>query len=540
MCLAESGMHSAIPKLDQHVGHDNPIVPVVLHDTEIATPEFQVVSIVTFGRLSPFLAALPATIVLLAYAILNGVPFFYPDSFVYFAYGETFWQKVAAVAGQLSEAHPDLAAPADPGLGLPTNQEARPGGSDDWSPAAGRSIYYAVLSGLPGPFPAPWNGVIIQAYTLALVLGMAWRGITGSAGAGYLAAMAVIGLGTTGGIFAATAMPDIWVATGLAALAVLVSVPRSLHRRDRLVLWAIVLFAALVHSSHLAVLLALLAVLVGARVMTGLRVAWRTIATCAVVLLLAVAGGKLGRLAMERAAGGPAVDLPHLTAHLVDGGPGTAFLKDVCPDDRFTACTHVDRLPVEWRTFLFRMDPAGSVNRARIGQEDLSFAIATLRDDPAGVIALALRDAARQVVMIDLATTPIRQGIGESAAAERSPSSIAQRVTAGRLYTADQFYVVIARINAVLAALATVAVATALVRHRPTGPHDAWRPLAGVVATGLVLNAAVCGVLASPYDRFQARVAWLPVFLALILIAILLTRRALPHITRNDTRHDPV
>ena len=482
--------------------------------------------------------ALPATALLLVYAIVNGLPFFYPDAFVYFAYGETFWQKVVAIAGQLAEvrsAVPDTTLP-DPDFGLRTDQVLRPGGSDDWSPAAGRSIYYAILSGLPGPFQAPWNGVIVQAYALALVLGLAWRGVVGSIGVGYLAAIALIGLGTTGGIFAATMMPDIWAATGIVALAVLVGVPQSLHHRDRLILWAIVLFAALAHASHLAMLLALLSVLAGARAAKGLRVAWRTIATCAVVLLLAVAGGKVGRLAVERAAGSSAVGLPYLTAHLVDGGPGTEFLKATCPDTRFTACTHVDRLPVEWRTFLFRMDPAGSVNRARISQEDLSFAVATFRHDPAGVIALALRDAVRQVAMIDLATTPIRKDIGESAAAERSPDPIAQQVIAGQLYAADRFYLVVSRINAGLSLLAAVAVATAIVRCLRTGLHDPWLSLACVTATGILLNAVVCGVLASPYDRFQARVAWLPAFLILVLIATHLARRAERPITRND-RH---
>jgi hypothetical protein len=39
---------------------------------------------------------------------------------------------------------------------------------------------------------------------------------------------------------------------------------------------------------------------------------------------------------------------------------------------------------------------------------------------------------------------------------------------------------------------------------------------AGLVLAGVVLNAAVCGVLNGIYDRFQARVVWLVPLLALV------------------------
>ena len=39
---------------------------------------------------------------------------------------------------------------------------------------------------------------------------------------------------------------------------------------------------------------------------------------------------------------------------------------------------------------------------------------------------------------------------------------------------------------------------------------------AGLVLVGVVLNAAVCGMLSGPEDRYQARVVWLVPLLALI------------------------
>ena len=45
----------------------------------------------------------------------------------------------------------------------------------------------------------------------------------------------------------------------------------------------------------------------------------------------------------------------------------------------------------------------------------------------------------------------------------------------------------------------------------------AWRQrrFALLVGAGVVVNGLVCGVLASPYDRFQARVVWLVPFLVI-------------------------
>lgn len=463
------------------------------------------------GNAAAYLLALPGALLLLAYALVNGVPFVYPDAFVYLSFGETAWQKIGVLPD------PALVAVAPPDGGGASLAPAPPSlAGEERGLSAGRSIYYGALSALPGPFPAPWNGVLVQAYCVALTMALAWRTALGRIGPGYVAAMGAAGLLTTGGIFAATAMPDIWAATGILAASLLVVARDRLTRLDAFALWAFVLFAALAHSSHLATLAALVLVLTFAQVTRLAAPGWRVVAILTGLLIVAVLLSAGARLAMERSSGRPLREVPFLTAHLIDGGPGMEFIRDTCPGSGFAVCERADVLPAEWRHFLFVISAASPSLERRLAAEDARFAFATLRHDPAGVVALALRDAVRQMAMIGLPTTPIRADIGESGMLATSTHPLADRVRDGRLYDAGWLYPAIATSNRALVLAGLAALAVILVR--PGGAAGA-HPLRALVATclaGVLLNAVICGVLASPYDRFQARVAWLIPVMALL------------------------
>lgn len=494
---------------------------------------------------SPYLMACPAAVLLMVYAVVNGVPFVYPDAFVYFAYGESAWQKVGDAFGSLMPADGSAnisVAPADrvPAAAVDEAPAAFMSGSDSsddgWTPATGRSVYYGLLSALPGPFAPPWNGIVLQAYSSALIVAFVWRATVGTIGFGYVTVMGALGIVTTFGIFASTAMPDVWAAHGILAVAVLVAFRDRIGQIDEIVLWIVVLFAALAHSTHLAVLATLTAILVAARTVRPTAIPKGTIGKTAAILALTVGLGAGARLAVEHAAGRPPLGMPFLTAHLVDGGPGMEFIRNACPDAGFAVCERADRIPVGWREFIFRFSESEDYTR-RLADEDASFALATLRHSPAAVTRLALRDAARQITMIGLATTPIRAAIGESAAAEHSPGPLAQRVREGRLYDAGWLYTAISRLNTVLVLAGILALAfVAMGPACETGGRNTrgLRRLLAVSLSGILLNAAICGILASPYDRFQARVAWLIPVLSLIAIAACLRERR-PHLFRKES-----
>ncbi|RJK98498.1 hypothetical protein D3P06_16220 [Paracoccus aestuarii] len=319
-------------------------------------------------------------------------------------------------------------------------------------------------------------------------------------------------------------MPDVWAAIGILSIAILVAAQGRMGRIDSAVLWGLVLYAALTHSSHLLVFVAFVGLFAIMRLTAIMAISWKMIGTLAAVLVLSVGLDTGQRMVMERAAGNPPLGMPFLTAHLVDGGPGMTFIRDACPDAGFAVCEGADELPAEWRDFIFKFSSPQSYKR-RLVDEDASFALATLRHDPLAVIGLVLRDGARQVMMIGLETTPIRAAIGESAAVATSPGALAQRVREGRLYEAEWLYHSVSIINTalVLAGLVALTFVTTQ-RHFMTGNSELQR-LMVVVIMGIILNAAICGMLVSPYDRFQARVAWLIPVLSIIVLAALLKER---------------
>lgn len=492
-------------------------------------------------NVSPYLMACPAGLLLLIYALVNGIPFFYPDAFVYFYYGESAWGKLGRAipdfwwenAPSGGAFHEDF-APVDE-LSIKNTASAGTDEKDDWTPRAGRSVYYSLLSALPGIFSPPWNGVILQAYCSALTVAFAWRAAMGAVGSGYLVAMAALGVLSTFGIFASTAMPDVWAAIGILAVSVLVSAKNRIGRIDRIFLWGFVLFAALAHSSHLLVLGILAVLFAVLRIARVMPIAWTTIAKLFAVLVATVGLEVAAQAAVARAAGNSPLGLPFLTAHLVDGGPGMDFIRDACPDAGFAVCEGADRLPVEWREFLFQFSTPLDYQR-RLADEDASFALATLRHDPSAVIGLALRDTARQIVMIGLVTTPIRSDIGESAAAEQSSAPLAQRVRGGRLYDANWLYRFLSMTNMTLILAGLAALGFVAAQSDLGARAGRLRSLLIASIMGLLLNAAVCGVLASPYDRFQARVAWLVPVLAIIALAAYWQDRRL-YLQERKTRY---
>jgi hypothetical protein len=68
-------------------------------------------------------------------------------------------------------------------------------------------------------------------------------------------------------------------------------------------------------------------------------------------------------------------------------------------------------------------------------------------------------------------------------------------------------------------------VAAALLRRVPRMPPGS--PIVPIIiwtVTGILVNAAVCGILSGPHDRYAARVAWLLPFSALLIAEALLSK----------------
>lgn len=208
-----------------------------------------------------------------------------------------------------------------------------------------------------------------------------------------------------------------------------------------------------------------------------------------------------------------------LLARLIADGPGVAALQRHCPETHWRLCPWRDAMPASADAFLWRAD--SPMNRAggpkAVSAEADAIIAATVRDQPAAVLADAARNTLRQ--------------LGRFASGDGLrpwPATVTPWLVADfpkfeqRAYEAARQTRGLALLPGWMGWLhwsAELAAALGCVVLLPW----LWRrdrALGGAVLAclfALGVNAAVTGALSGPHDRYQSRVMWLP--LALVLLA---------------------
>lgn len=465
-----------------------------------------------------FLAAL--TVIYMAPALLNGGPFFYFDSAAYIEY----------VAKAVSRLWP-ASAGVRPALGTSPVMPASSFGTvqGDGIVYSGRSVYYGVLA-YAGWITTIWVPVILQCLTLGWLTAKHTHRLIGQNDrriAVFIAA--VLAFGSSAGAFAGLVMPDIWAGLAVLALALLWSPGARAGRAAQGVILAILSFAALTHTSHLALIAVLLAVGLIAR--PFLRAPLRPSRAALVIPALAIGAGLAGPMvftaAVEATFGQPPLSRPFITAHLVDMGPGTAFARDICATPTYALCAYVDRLPTDWIAFLFSHSAtegvfavADAATQRALAHEQMSFALGTLSSRPLATIGGLAMDGIRQLWVLSVADVPITRQ-SQTFLTSSFPPDLVARITATRIYNHPGWAIALTHWIEItsLGSLAVIGVWSHL--RRGMAP-TLYRLEAFVLicTAGVLANALICGILASPYGRFQARIVWLlPMLVLYILFA---------------------
>ena len=465
------------------------------------------------------------TLVFCLPAILNGTPFVYVDTATYLAQGQE------AMRAFLPWLVPEGAAV------MPTAADAPPVAaiaSPDAQPVVGgRSIYYGLAAYAAMAMTGGWAMVVAQAAALAWPILLITRRVAGRrwTWAALLLSL-VAAFGTPAGVFAGLVTPDIWAAAMVLAVAAL-AVCRSLGRGARASLYAIVAYAGLVHTSHLLVLASATAVFWAIRWARGgqpmgQRPFESGLTACVAV---GVAGAIVFGAVVEQRYGAPPISRPHLTARLIDSGPGAQAANAACADGADLAiCDHLDRIPQRWTAFLFDPDPATGVfdpaspaQKRALAADDKRFAAATFAHAPFGTLWALTRDAGQQVLMFDVYGTPTTANARAATMLTFTPD-IRAGIRSGRSFARPDLFAVLDTVHRWLTGLAlgvaALAFGAAAFSDRSVDRNAAL--VFAVCVGGVLLNAAVCGALASPYGRFGARIAWL------IVIAVPLLATSLP------------
>ena len=456
---------------------------------------------------------------LLAPALINRGPFVYFDTAGYLGQADG---AVRLLGGRLGMGpDPTAGAPGAPALG----PEAA-----DGVVTAGRSIYYGLLAWAGTEAAGPLAVAALQALAMAALVVMAARAVRpGASAAAWAATSAGLAAGlallTSAGFFAGLIMPDVWAGLMILALALLLARWEALEPGARAALWAVMALSVLFHASHLL----LLAALAGLLALAAIRPRWRRrlaprrLALPAAAVLCGVLGQLAYALAITEVTGQPPLPMPHVTAHLVDMGPGARLARETCPESGYAICPFADRLPTDWTAFLFSRDPARGVFKVAapeiqraLADEQARFALDTLRAEPLATLGGLAGDGVAQLWHLSVDDVPLTRS-SEAFLADNFAPALAALVRASAIWDRPGAAPALTRLiqagmAASVAGLLAMGLAGRLPRHGPAAT------ILAVCLAGVVLNALICGALASPYGRFQARVAWLPPFLLALMI----------------------
>jgi len=455
-------------------------------------------------------------------AVLNGVPFTYYDTVSYIARPDGVLRMLQRLVG--IEPPPRI-------LSLEELTAVRP--EDHPVAHRGRSMFYRMFGWGAHVLGGLWPIVVLQALLVSATVMILWRRVLGwRPGPAFVAAMAALTVLTPLGYFTALVMPDVLSGLMVLGAGLVLLAWHRLSRGERVFLGLLLLFSAASHATHVLIGLGLLGLALLLwwplrRAGTPLRPAGAAVLGGAVVVALL-----LELLMIEvynRRAAAPMVTWPHITAGLLDSGPGTEFLRRNCPEAGFVMCEHLDRLPMFWIDFLFDDTDevrgiyaiASPAEKRAISAEQIAFLRAVMADDPGGMVLYLVDQTARQLVRFGMDDAMIPPGYWFDVTRGGLTDGLAERVEASPLHNAPWLLDVLGAITHATALAALVAALVAVRRMRRDGVAPEARlavALVLVLLAGLFLNAMICGTIAAPYDRFQARLIWLWPLAAMILL----------------------
>lgn len=329
-------------------------------------------------------------------------------------------------------------------------------------------------------------------------------------------------------------LTDIFAGLSVLSLFILILQGDKVSGPEKAALFVFTAFAAATHSATMAVLLGLCCVgwiarpfLRGRIPLAHLAQGTLTIAAGA-IMLLSANFALSGQVAWTP--GGSAIAF----ARMLQDGIVTRYLNDHCPTQHFKLCPYRDELPETADDFLWSRETVfNKLGRfPGMGDEMGYIAIHALAEYPLWQAEEALLATGEQMLEVatgentDPPTTPHTYGIIRRYMPEQLKLMNAAHQQTGFL-TFGPINLIHVPVALISTALVFVMLLTALFRPR----LDDVTLLTATVALALLGNAAICGIISGPHDRYGSRLVWIAT--CAVMIAAMKRRQ------RNERRSDP-
>lgn len=470
--------------------------------------------------ISTFVVWLASSALLLWPLFLNGSPFLFFDSVAYLQFGQKIWSFV---------------------LGISTSQEATAAASATLSASAldsaeldtlmigGRSYFYSLFIWFANAVGGYSAIAIAQALWIALALLLALRALGIASLVWRLAGVVLLSLATPLAFFVCTVMPDIFASVAPLAVIVLLAPGQRMTWPEQSFWLLSLFFAVLFHKAFLLLVLVMLAlsfaVVLWHRWPTGKR-ALLALAT----IVLAVGADAIVQQAAQAASGKQLMSPPFLVARGIGDGTIPLVLQRDCPgaaSPPWAACAFLSELPMTendaiWGLSGWRSFPTAL--RVAVADEQLALLGAAVANAPLLQIRASLSNFAKQIVTVDV--MEFQYGVPNIAAAG-GPNARGNAAYDSSALMQGHFP--LAALSAFWQSVYFIATSASLAflalrRSGSANSMPSLAPLQALILTSLLASAAITGIIAGPFGRYQARIAWLSLLVLFTIVAHFHTR----------------
>jgi len=373
-----------------------------------------------------------------------------------------------------------------------------------------RSTVYGLfaVAGWPLDF---WPVVAVQAAIAVWVIALVLR-TYGLGDRRFVLFGTVMGLAVTTSLpfLAGILLTDIFAGVSVLALHLVVFAPCTLTRGERIGLALLVAFAAATHSATLAVLLAIVAA-------AGLaRLVFRSTAPGLMRGAGALLLGATMLLSTNFALSGMLSWTPGgygiLFARMMQDGIVGRYLDDHCPDRTHQLCPYRHRLPRTADEFLWNDGPFNALGRFQgLGDEMRRIVLASLAEYPGAQLKAAFADTAEQLVKVESGEGVVNTIYHTYGIIDRYMPGTTAHMRAARQQRGEVGFRAVNAIDVPIALFSMLMLPAIMLMGR-RGDSSDLTLLAATVSIAILANAAVCGALSNPHNRYGARIVWIATF----------------------------
>jgi hypothetical protein len=308
-------------------------------------------------------------------------------------------------------------------------------------------------------------------------------------------------------------LTDIFAGLAVLALHGLIRHGDRLATVERITLVVFIAFAASTHSATYAVLLVLWVAALAVSLINRKLAPRVGIAQAAAAMALGAAMLLATNYVLARQVAWTPGGYGIAFARMLQDGIVTRYLNDHCQDARLTLCPYRNELPTDADDFLWGGGVFDKLGRFEgLGDEMRTIVLESLRDYPALQAKAALVATARQLVSVGTGEGIVTELWHTHVIIENYARSTVPAMRAARQQNGEIGFAAINVIDLPVA-LMCIALLPVLMLLALWGPEFVEiGSLATTVALALLGNAAFCGVISNPHDRYGSRMVWIATF----------------------------